>query len=176
MGGIQKGELFSIRSLEAMQTLMELLGKLKQVSDGSPTALEEALGLSYIIQIFCLLNRKDCQPTRQATSMPENILALQQYIDQNFQQITSVEQVAEHFFYSREYVSRLFRKHFDTTISDYLMKRRIVESQSLILQGLPMIEVAGQAGFRSLPTFIRAFRAVTNMTPSEYRKRHRDKG
>ena len=55
-------------------------------------------------------------------------------------------------------------------ISDHIMKRRIAESQSLIMQGIPLIDVAYQVGFGSLSTFIRAFRSVTNMTPSEYRK------
>ena len=91
-------------------------------------------------------------------------------IDQNFSKISSVSQVAEHFFYSREYVSRLFKKHFDTTISDYISKRRIAESQLLIVKGIPLIDVAYQVGFGSLSTFIRAFRTVTDMTPSEYRK------
>ena len=102
--------------------------------------------------------------------MPENVLKIQNYIDHNFSVISSVSQVAEHFFYSREYTSRLFRKHFDTTISDYIMKRRVAESQALILRDMPMIDIAYQVGFGSLSTFIRAFRSVTNMTPSEYRK------
>ena len=50
------------------------------------------------------------------------------------------------------------------------MKKRVSESQALIVQGIPLINVAYQVGFGSLSSFIRAFRAVTGITPSEYRK------
>ena len=149
---------------------MDLLARLRETFSSESSAFEEALALSYILHIFCLLNQESCQPKNEISSLPENILMLQQYIDHNFCRISSVSQVAKHFFYSREYVSRLFRKYFDTTISDYIMKRRIAESQTLIMQGVPLIEVSYQVGFSSLSTFIRAFRTVTRMTPSEYRK------
>ena len=173
LGGAKSEALFSLSSPESRRLLMHLFQSLKNVLNGRKTPLEDALGLSYVIHIFYLLNQTDCQATNETTSLPPNILALQRYIDQNYCQISSVTQVAEHFFYSREYVSRLFRKYFDTTISDYIMKRRIAKSQMLILQGLPMIEIAYQSGFGSLSTFIRAFRSVTNITPSEYRKLHK---
>lgn len=173
LGGTRNEVLLSIHSLEAKQNFMSQLRNLKNAYDEQQTSLEEALRLSYIIHIFYLLNQKNCRPTEEASYLPENILALQQYIDQNYHQISSVAQVADHFFYSREYVSRLFRKYFDTTISDYIMKRRIVKSQALIQQGLSLTEAAYQVGFGSLSTFIRAFRSVVNMTPSEYRKLYR---
>ena len=165
----KNGELLILDSLESRQALVELAERLKGVFDGASSPLEDALGLSYIIQIFYLLNQNNCQPKSEISSLPENILMMQNYIDRNFSRITSISQVAEHFFYSREYASRLFRKHFDITISDYIMKRRVAESQTLILQDLPMIDIAYRVGFGSLSTFIRAFRSVTNMTPSQYR-------
>ena len=163
-------DMFAFDLADTKQIFMDLLRCLKERFDLEYSPLEEALGLSYIIHVFYLLNQKNCQPKNEITSLPENILMLQHYIDHNFSRISSVSQVAEHFFYSREYVSRLFKKHFDTTISDYIMKRRIAESQLLIMQGLPLIDVAYQVGFGSLSTFIRTFRTVTDMTPSAYRK------
>ena len=164
------GDIFVFALTEQKQMFMDLLGRLRGGFDSESSPFEEALALSYILHIFYLLNQESCQPKSETSSLPENILMLQHYIDRHFSQISSVSQIAEHFFYSREYVSRLFKKYFDTTISDYIMKRRIAESQLLIKQGLSLIDVAYQVGFGSLPTFIRAFREVTNMTPSEYRK------
>ena len=165
-----KGDMFGFCLTDAKQEFMDKLTCLKETFSQESSQLKKALGLSYIIQIFYLLNQTSCQPKNVVSSLPENILILQHYIDDNFSKILSVSQVAEHFFYSREYLSRLFRKYFDTTISDYIMKRRISESQALIMQGIPLIDIAYQVGFGSLSTFIRAFKAVTNMTPSEYRK------
>jgi AraC-like DNA-binding protein len=164
------GDLLAFRSSDTKQKFMETLESLKESLKKATDPLEKALSLSHVITVFYLLNQNNCQSKNEISSLPDNILMLQNYIDNNFSQISSVSQIAEHFFYSREYVSRLFRKYFDTTISDYIMKRRISESQSLISQGVPILDAAYQVGFGSLSTFIRAFRSVTNMTPSEYRK------
>ena len=168
--GVEDGDIGSLGDTETSRQLMGLLDELKEIygKEGSP--LEEALGLSCIIKVFYLLNRGGCRSNSDNCSLPESILELKQYIDRNYADISSVTQVAEHFFYSREYVSRLFKKHFDTTISDYIMNRRIAASQELIVRGCRLVDIAYQVGFGSLSTFIRAFRSVTGMTPSEYRK------
>ena len=123
-----------------------------------------------------LLNRKDIRHSGDSERLPENILALQQYLDAHYTEINSVSEVAEHFFYSREYVSRLFKKYYDTTILDYIHKLRISKSRALIAEGMPIIDVCYAVGFSSLSTFIRAFRTATDMTPSEYRRMVRDGG
>ncbi|MBR6646941.1 MAG: helix-turn-helix transcriptional regulator, partial [Clostridia bacterium] len=159
-----------LASLESREALMALLHSLKKVFSEAASPLEEALMHAYVIQIFYLINKDKCPHKSEFSTLPENILTLKHYVDSNYSGISFISQVAEHFFYSREYVSRLFRKYFDTTISEYIMKRRVAKCQELILQGMPFIDIAYQVGFGSLSTFIRAFRSVTGMTPSEYRK------
>ena len=170
----ENGDILEIEDREARENFMSLLCDLPKIF-GELSPLGAALGYSYVIQIFYLMNKKICKLKNEYDALPENILSLRNYIDKNYAQISSVSEVADHFFYSREYVSRLFKKYFDTTISDYITKRRIAESQALIMQNIPIIDVAYQVGFGSLSTFIRAFRTVTNMTPSEYRKIHKVK-
>lgn len=165
-----KGDLLILRSEEAKQELIHQLQLLKKALQKDPSPLDMALGLSFIIRIFYLLNQRKSQSKTEVLSLPENLIMIQNYIDNNFSHISSVSEVAEQFFYSREYVSRLFKKYFDTTVYDYIIKRRVSKSQSLIVQGIPLIDVAYQVGFGSLSTFIRAFRSVAKMTPSEYRK------
>lgn len=165
-----EGGMFTPDTAELGRELWDQLEALKRLWQNNPSPLEQALGLSYIIRIFYLFNQQSCETEEKTEMLPENLRMLQSYIDENYGQITSVNMVAGHFFYSREYVSRLFKKHFDITISDYIMKRRIAESQLLILKGVSLIDTAYRVGFGSLSTFIRAFRKVTGMTPSEYRK------
>ncbi len=166
----KKGDIFTFELIETKRKLMSILESLKEVWGKTPSVFEDALGFSFILQLFYLLNEKDCKIKNESSALPQIAIQMQQYIDQNYSEISSTSQVAEHFFYSREYLSRLFRKYFDSTVSDYVKKKRIAESQILIAQGQPIIDVAYRVGFASLSTFIRAFRSVTNMTPSEYRK------
>ncbi len=165
-----EGAHFSLASREREEELLSLSEKLASALKKRGDDLARALAFGYIIEIFCLLNRKDIRHSGESERLPENILALQQYLDAHYTEINSVSEVAEHFFYSREYVSRLFKKYYDTTILDYIHKLRISKSRTLIAEGMPIIDVCYAVGFSSLSTFIRAFRTATDMTPSEYRK------
>lgn len=165
-----EGVHFSMESREREEELLILAEKLASSLKSRGDDLSRALAFGYIIEIFCLLNRKDIRHSGESERLPENILALQQYLDAHYTEINSVSEVAEHFFYSREYVSRLFKKYYDTTILDYIHKLRISKSRALIAEGMPIIDVCYAVGFSSLSTFIRAFRTATDMTPSEYRK------
>ena len=163
MGGL----LSSLQHAER-QELLNLLDKLDPILMNN-TPAEQALALGYILQAFYIMNRADYLHTGSQT-LPSQIVDILQYIDTNYTQINTVAEVAAHFFYSREYVSRLFRKHLNTTIADYIMQRRVAFSQSLIAQGMALSDVCFEAGFGSSATFIRAFRSITNLVPSQYRR------
>ena len=171
-----EGVHFSLSSREREEELLTLTEKLSLALKNRGDGLSRALAFGYIIEIFCLLNRKDIRHSGESERLPESILALQQYLDAHYTEINSVSEVAEHFFYSREYVSRLFKKYYDTTILDYIHKLRISKSRALIADGMPIIDVCYAVGFSSLSTFIRAFRTATDMTPSEYRRIVREGG
>ena len=131
--------------------------------------LEQALAQSCLLRLFYLLNRLPSQNPPPQQHIPEKVRHIQQYLDDHFSEIQSVEQVADHFFYSREHLSRLFKSCFNTTVTDYLRKRRIVKSQALIREGIPLGEICYMVGIDNLSTFIRTFRMITGMTPSQYR-------
>lgn len=147
--------------------LHQLSEALKQ--EEKPTYLALAKGL--ILQIFFLISESNSTFQDHRAVLPENLVAIKQYIEENFVEISSVKEVADHFFYSREYVSRLFRQYFNTTVSNYIKARRIAYSQRLIEQGCSISEACYQSGFENMSTFIRSFHNITGMTPSEYRKK-----
>ncbi|MGM9642419.1 MAG: AraC family transcriptional regulator [Eubacteriales bacterium] len=165
-----EGLHFSLPAHEGEEELTAVAEKLRRALKKNDDSLSRTLAFAYIIEIFCFINRKDIRHSGETEQLPENINALRQYLDANFTEINSVTEVAEQFFYSREYVSRLFKKYYDTTILDYIHKLRIAKSQSLIAEGMPIIDVCYAVGFSSLSTFIRAFKSITDMTPSQYKK------
>lgn len=164
---VQHHVLLSLKPQD-QQALLSLLNRLDQALK---TGEEKDRALSYglIIEIFYYLSLAQSKEASGKTPLPQSVLNIKQYIDENFAQITSVSQIAAHFFYSREYVSRLFKQHFNTPIADYITKRRIASSQELIADGTALIDVCYQVGFGSMTAFIRAFRSITGMTPSQYR-------
>ena len=149
----------------------ELLSQMDAALEAGDEA-SRALALGLAIQIFHRFGRAAFGPGG-ALPLPDNVLRIQSWLDENFAMVAGVAETAQHFYYSREYVSRLWRKHFNTTVADYIQKRRVAHAQGLIAQGAELSDACYQCGFGSMSTFIRAFRSVTGMTPSEYRRMRR---
>jgi AraC-like DNA-binding protein len=65
---------------------------------------------------------------------------------------------------------RLFRKHTQTTVSDYLMRLRIGDACArLSSTDQPIQHIADAVGYNSFANFNRQFRRLRDMTPREYR-------
>lgn len=72
---------------------------------------------------------------------------------------------------SRSGLHRLFYKHTQSTISDYLIRLRIAEACARLSgTGQPIQHIAVDVGYGSLANFNRHFRRLRGMTPREYRK------
>ena len=100
--------------------------------------------------------------------IPENVLKIKSDVDSGCKDIKNVNAIAERFFYSREHLSRLFKKYFNVTLADYLAKRKCEESKALLIAGENIGDVCYICGFGSVPSFVRAFKKFYRMTPSEF--------
>lgn len=66
---------------------------------------------------------------------------------------------------------REFRKHFHLTVGEYIRQRRIEYAcRQLSDSNISLIEIALNAGFSQQSHFSKIFKAVTGMTPTEYRR------
>lgn len=170
-----RGENFMI-SLKSshMEELLELLGRLDNALTRD-TEEDRTLAMAYTIQIFYLLNKPAKLSIRTDPYFPQNVLDIQHYLDEHYIEVSSVSDVAAHFFYSREYVSRLFKKYLNTTVADYVLNRRVSYSQRLMTTDLSLIDICFRSGFGSVSAFSRAFQRITGLSPSKYRKLYMEK-
>ena len=94
---------------------------------------------------------------------------IRRYIEEHYDSITSIEEVAERFYYSREYISRLFRRYYNLSPGEYLERCRIREARLRIGNGERIADVCFGVGYRSMSAFSAAFRRVTGKQPSAFR-------
>lgn len=165
-----KGISVVITDKDSTQELFALLSKLDRALEHNDDRAYRALSAGLIIQILFIIGKGQPGQGKKYAPLPENLVSIKKYIDENYLEVSSAGDIAARFFYSREYISRLFRKHFNTTISEYIKARRIAYSQQLLEQGYNIGGACYGSGFDNMSTFIRVFRNVTDMTPSEYRK------
>ncbi|MBQ8508756.1 MAG: helix-turn-helix domain-containing protein [Clostridia bacterium] len=104
------------------------------------------------------------------------VLRVNEYIDQNFADELSTEQIARDFSYSKSYFCRRFRECFGMTFTDYLCRYRVTyAATNLRGRELPLTAIAEAAGFGDYTHFARQFKKFMGTSPSGYFKRPGEK-
>ena len=127
-----------------------------------------------ICNIFLLLSDHKA-PIKEKVPMfaPNFISRIKEYIDENFLSIHSVKTLSSNFFYSREYVSRTFRKYYNTPIYEYISNRKMQYAALLLKQGASVEDSARESGFFNMSSFIKLFQKLYGCTPSQYKEKQR---
>ena len=162
--------LLTLERQDAISELLALLERLDRTLADAPTPAQQALAIGYLLQIFYQLNGTIPVSDSKKHRLPANVIEIQAYLDSHFAEIQSVTDVAQQLYYSREYLSRIFKKYYNTTVADYIRQRRVAYSQELIAAGTPISKACYQAGFENMSSFIRAFHRIANLTPSAYQQ------
>lgn len=95
------------------------------------------------------------------------------YIDKNYMHDINLDTLAGISGYSKFYFSKIFYKYTNSSVPDFINRRRIRASELLLAENkFSVTDIAGYTGFASITTFNRAFKKVNGCTPSEFRKLH----
>lgn len=96
---------------------------------------------------------------------------LEKYLQENYNQDISFQELALKFGFSAEYLGKIFKKHSGLTLSKYLTRLRMNEAKRLLLSqpNLEIQKIGELVGYRDSFYFSRAFKAYTGIQPSEYR-------
>ncbi len=92
------------------------------------------------------------------------------WINDNYNQDLSLESMASYIGCSPSYTSRLFKRETGCDIISYLSSVRISHAKELLCQTkMTLEEISVSVGFNHQQTFIRNFKKLTGLTPTEYR-------
>lgn len=105
---------------------------------------------------------------------PLKLQTFSTYLKENFDKDISMDSLADRYHASPQYISRLIKKEVGMTYQSYLNHLRIEKAQELLIHTeLSVSEIYEQVGYHGRNTFIRTFKAICGVTPSEYRKLHK---
>jgi AraC-like DNA-binding protein len=97
---------------------------------------------------------------------------LRGYIDEHPEENLTLSSLASKSFYNPSYFSRVFKEHFNMSLTEYVNHRRVELAKTLLLKGeLSVEEIAYRVGYSSKTSFYRAFMRVTGATPAEYKNK-----
>ncbi len=95
-----------------------------------------------------------------------------EYINENYEERLTLEDVADHVYLSSTYFSRIFNQELGMSFNGYLNKVRIDKAKALLLHGnMSLADISATVGFIDQSYFTKVFKKLTGMTPNEYRKK-----
>ena len=102
----------------------------------------------------------------------ETVLAIQEYIEQNFSERMSVIELASRFNLTRRTLERRFAKVTHHTVAQYIQRVKLEAAKKMLEIGRKSIaNVMLEVGYTDVQTFRENFKEFTNMTPIEYRNK-----
>lgn len=104
------------------------------------------------------------------TKQNEAIVDILAYIDEHYAEDITLEGIANVFAYNKFYFSKLFNSCIGINFSNYVNNVRIQKFSEQYDPNSPqnLLSLAFDVGFRSMPSFYRAFNRMYHCTPSEY--------
>lgn len=152
--GVKMSEVFSAQDLEINDGVMKSLARLK----------------TWTIQISQQINGFMYAEGKQVSNVVEKV---QQYMLEHLDEEFSRERLAEQVYLNPAYLSRLFRRETGLSLTDYIVKLRIVRAkEQLELSNQKVSDIAFEVGYANFSHFSKLFKKTTGLTPQEYRKKY----
>lgn len=96
------------------------------------------------------------------------------YVKENYMKKITLDDVANHVYLSKAYLSRIFKEEMDVSLVNYINQLRIDKSKALLGDlSLPLIDVANLVGFEEQSYFSKVFKKLNGISPGQYRKKRR---
>ena len=113
---------------------------------------------------------------KEPTENPHVMTQIAEYLNQNIEQDISLEQCARHFNYNSNYLSRMFKKQFGKTYTEYMIDKKLERCKELLSEtDLSINDISMRLGYNSPQNFIRVFKKYTLLTPGQYRNRQKNR-
>jgi two-component system, response regulator YesN len=135
----------------------------KQVFDGMCVIYSE---------LFDLLANTDIDRNSQESLVKE----VENFIRQNYTNQISLQSIAKRFGFTLPYLSSIFKKQKGISPMKFIINLRIERAKELLIsdRNLTLKDISLLTGYEDPFYLSRAFKSVTNMSPSEF-KRHQNK-
>ena len=96
------------------------------------------------------------------------------YIEQNFQNEITIEDIAGVCGINRSYFGKIFHNSIGCSPQEFLIKYRMAKATELLkLTSLSIAEIGSAVGYENQLHFSRAFKKINGVSPREWRNQHK---
>lgn len=124
--------------------------------------------IHYLIKYFRIDDITDNTDFKKQMNRMEKIIT---YLHQHYKEGLTLKELAERFYITTPYLSKLFKQYLGTNFTNYMNSIRLSYALTEIENTNLSIETLGEkSGFPNTRSFIATFKESYGMTPSRYRK------
>ena len=120
-------------------------------------------------EIMFHISKVFCERFRTERSMPPQINKIVSYIKENYTSPITLDDICKNMNMSKQYCMRIFKKHMNTTINDYILDLRMRHAAYLLSYTyMNVSQTAEYLGFSGTSYFSRVFKGYYGVAPSDY--------
>lgn len=163
--------VYMAHSREARKKMADELIYISQNSEQSPFHL---MGHFYLFADLLAQSVARPQPATTSKMSDYYIKEAVNFIEQNFQNDISIEDVAAVCGINRSYLGRIFRTSTGRSPQEFLIHYRMTKAAELLkLTTLSIGDIGSAVGYENALHFSRAFKNVYGVSPRAWREQHR---
>lgn len=124
----------------------------------------------YFTEILLLLDLQlHQQHQQQVKPYPAQLANMISFINQNYTQPLSLQQLSDNFQLSKQYIARLFIRYLNVTANTYILMVKLHHAQELLkFSRMNITEISNHLGFCSTSYFSRVFKQYYAISPKQY--------
>jgi AraC-like DNA-binding protein len=138
----------------------------EQLMDDNVHLLEKE---QLLVELIWELFKRACRPQSKQAGAPENIQKLKELLGGNLREDLTMELLARKFGANPYTLLRQFKTNTGVTPHAFRMNCRVGQARKYLQQGMDIGDAALECGFFDQSHLHRHFKAMTTVTPQEYR-------
>ena len=168
----QKFNLLRMSS-SMLKKLKEKLAEIEEVYKSTSfgtQVLKNSLALELIIYLNRLVLENENFKKHGEMQDDKSIDSILSYINEYLNTDLSIDKLSARFYVSKYYLMHKFKMNTGYTIHNYIIQKRLIIANSLIMKGRTLTEACSESGFGDYSSFVRAFKNAYGLSPRKYYK------
>ena len=161
----------TVKQQNQIYGLLQQLLAMEDETSAAADALRRLLLGTLLLELKEHCRRQQEQTAENGRVSNHTVDQIQAYIAEHYAEKLTLTGIANQFYISPYYLSRMFKKSINLSLSEYINGVRIKAAQNRIERSSDSIaEIAAKTGFMTTAHFRRVFKDATGLSPQQYRQ------